>query len=193
MHGLSSISASWSRFKLKTKNCKPMGDHSHINNDTHRLPHILPYIFTPPTSAPNPCFCPNCHPKSYFCHTVQNFGNFSLKDKSAGIWEKGTQMPPIFYGFCHWKTPYFFALHTHVCLRGMLLPQTPSEAGKFCILETESSNLVNTFRCKFNKGDENKISVLQAPPTQLCIIWMNVIDDIQAIIHLVKHVRGYIL
>ena len=40
MHGLSSISASWSRSKLKTKNTKPMWDHSHINNDTHRLPHI---------------------------------------------------------------------------------------------------------------------------------------------------------
>ena len=38
--GLSSISASWSRSKLKTKNTKPMWDHSHINNDTHRLPHI---------------------------------------------------------------------------------------------------------------------------------------------------------
>ena len=41
---------------------------------------------------------------------------------------------------------------------------------KFCILETESYNLVNTFRCKFDKGDENKISVLQAQPTQLCIM-----------------------
>ena len=27
-----------------------------------------------------------------------------------------------------------------------------------------------TFRCKCNKGDENKISVLQAQPTQLCIM-----------------------
>ena len=57
-----------------------------------------------------------------------------------------------------------------VCLRGMLLPQTRLEAGKFCILETESCNLVNTFRYKFNKGDENEISVLQAQPTQLCIM-----------------------
>ena len=56
MHGLSSISASWSRSKLKNyKNTKPMGDHSHINNGTHRLPHILP-LFNPPTSAQNPCF-----------------------------------------------------------------------------------------------------------------------------------------
>ena len=44
-----------------------------------------------------------------------------------------------------------------------------AEAGKFCSLETESYNLVNTFRCKLNQGDENKISVLQAQPTQLYI------------------------
>ena len=79
-------------------------------------------------------------------------------------------MPPIFIAFVTEKKPYFFALHTHVCLRGMLLPQTRSEAGKFCILETESCNLVNTFRYKFNKGDEKKKSVLQAQPTQLCIM-----------------------
>ena len=45
-----------------------------------------------------------------------------------------------------------------------------SEAGKFGILETKSCNFVNTFRRKFNKGDENKLSVLQAQPTQLCIM-----------------------
>ena len=73
------------------------------------------------------------------------------------------------------KDALFFALHTHACLRGMLPPPTPSEAGKFCILEAESSKLVNTFRCKLNKGDENKISVLQAQPTQLCTIWMKFI------------------
>ena len=83
-------------------------------------------------------------------------------------------MPPIFVWLLSLKDSLFFALHTQVCLRGML-PQTRSEAGKFCILETELSNLGNTFRCKLNKGDENKISFLQAQPTQLCIIWMNFI------------------
>ena len=83
-------------------------------------------------------------------------------------------MPPILLWLLSLEDPLFFALHTHVCLREML-PQTWSEAGKFCILETESSNLGNTFRCKFNKGDENKISFLQAQLTQLCIIWMNFI------------------
>ena len=130
MHGLSSISASWSRFKLKTKNTKPMGDHSHINNDTHRLPHILPYIFTPPTSAQNPFFCQNCHPKSYFCHTVQNFGNFSVKDKSAGIWEKGTQMPPIFLWLLSLKDPLFFCLAYTCLFEGNVAPSNTVRSWK---------------------------------------------------------------
>ena len=54
------------------------GGHSHINNDTHWLPHIWPYIFTPLHQPKTPVFAKNCHPKSYFCRTVQNFGNFSL-------------------------------------------------------------------------------------------------------------------
>ena len=70
MHGLSSILASWSRSKLKTKNTKPMWDHSHINNDTHQLPHIWPYIFTSLHQPKTPVFAKNCHPKSQ-CHTVQ--------------------------------------------------------------------------------------------------------------------------
>ena len=75
-----------------------------------------------------------------------------------------------------------------------MLPQTRSEAGKFCILETESSNLGNTFRCKFNKGDENKISC-STGSTDPIVHYMDEFHwrawMIQAIIHLVKHGRGY--
>ena len=90
-------------------------------------------------------------------------------------------MPPIFMAFVTERPPIFCLACK--CLRGMLLPQTRSEAGKFGILETKSCNLVNTFRCKFNKGDENKILVLQAQPTQLS--WKNSLegrDDTQVII-----------
>ena len=128
------------------------------------------FLFPPLTSAKKTLFLPKIVSQSpLFFHTVKNFGNFSLKDpKSAGIWEKGTQMPPIFMAFVTTRPPIFCLACT--CLRGMLLPQTRSaEAGKLCILETESCNLVNTFRCKLNQGDENKISVLQAQPTQLYI------------------------
>ena len=197
MHGLSSISATWSRFKLKTKNTKPMGDHSHINNDTHRLPHIWPYIFTPPpTSAQNPCFCQNCHPKSYFCHTVQNFWNFLLKDKSPWIWEKGTQMPPIFLWLLSVKDPLFFCLaYTFVW-------------GECCSLK-HRQKLENFVFSKQNQAiwwilsGANLIKVMKITfqfyrlhrPNCALYGWMSLEgrDDIQAIIHLVKHVRGYIL
>ena len=143
--------------------------------------HIFDPIFSPPprTSTQNPCLCQKLSPKVTVSHCSSQVSRileiFHSKTPNRLEFEKKVPKCRLFcYGFCHWKTPYFFALHTHVCLRGML-PQTRSEAGKFCILETESSNLGNTFRCKFNKGDENKISFLQAQPTQLCIIWMNFI------------------
>ena len=165
-----------------------MGNHSH---GTHQLPHLWPLILTPYVSQKTLFLPKNCHPKSCFFHTVQNFGNCSLKDpKSAG--KKGTQMPPIFMAFVTERPPIFCLACK--CLRGMLLPQTRSEAGKFCILETESCNLVNTFRCKFNKGDENKISILQAQPTQL--LWKNFIGGqgwYTGHHTLVRHGRGYIL
>ena len=131
--------------------------------------HTFDPLFSPLTSAEKPCFCQKFPKSFFFFHTVQNFANYSLKDpKSVGIWEKGTQMPLIFMAFVTERPLIFYLACT--CLRGILLPQTRSaEAGKFCILETESCNLMNTFRCKLNQGDENKISV-QAQPTQLYIM-----------------------
>ena len=99
-------------------------------------------------------------------------------------------MPPIFMAFVTERPPIFCLACK--CLRGMLLPQTRSEAGKFCILETESCNLVNTFRCKFNKGDENKFqfyklyrpncygrtSLEGRDDTQVIIPWLNTEGDI---------------
>ena len=78
-------------------------------------------------------------------------------------------MPPIFISFVT-ERPYIFLPCMHMFERSVAPSNTSAEAGKFCILETESCNLVNTFRCKLNQGDENKISVLQAQPTQLCIL-----------------------
>ena len=198
MHGLSSISASWSRSKLKTKNTKPVGDHSHINNDTHRLPHIWPYIFTPYISSKS-LFLPKIVTQSPIFVTLSRILEI-FHSKTPNELEFEKKLPKcrlFFYGFCHWKTPYFFTLHTHVCLRGMLLPQTRSEAGKFCILETESRaiwwilsgvNLIKVMKIKFQFYRLNR-------PNCALYGWISLEgrDDIQAIIHLVKHGRGYIL
>ena len=147
-----------------------MGDHSHINNGTHRLPHIWPFIFTPYIS-PKPLFLPKIVTQSPIFFTLSRILEiFHSKTPNRLEFEKKVPKCSLFLWLLSLKDPYFLPCIHMVCLRGMLLPQTRSEAGKFCILETESCNLVNTFRCKFNKGDENKISVLQAQPTQLCIM-----------------------
>ena len=142
-----------------------------VRTDCHTFdPLFSPRVFTP-TSAQNPCFYQNRHPKSYFFHCPEFWKCFSQKPLISWNLRKSYPNVPYFYGFCDWKTPYFLPCIHMVYLRGMLPPQTRLEAGKFCILETESCNLVNTFRCKFNKGEENKISVLQTQPTQLCIMY----------------------
>ena len=150
--------------------------------------HTFDPLFQPHTSAKNSCFYQkNCHPKSCFFHTVQNFGNCSLKDpKSAG--KKGNQCTVFLSFFMAFVTerPPVFCLACMQVFEGNVAASN-TEAGKFCILETESCNLVNTFRCKFNRGDENKISVLQAQPTQL--LWKNFIGGQGWY----KHGRGYIL
>ena len=146
-----------------------MGDHSHINNGTDQLPHIRPFIFTP-TSAQNPCFYQKLSPKVLFFSHCPEFWKFFTQRPLIG-WNlrKRYTNVPCFYG-CVTENPLFFALHTHGLFEGNVAPSNTVRSWKICILETESCNLVNTFRCKFNKGDENKISVLQAQPTQLCIM-----------------------
>ena len=154
--------------ELRTPN--QWGNHSHISNGTHRLPHIWPFVFTPNIS-PKPLFLPKIVTQSPSFFTLPRILEIFLsKTPNRLEFEKKVPKCPLFLWLLWLKDPYFLPCIHMVCLRGMLLPQTRSEAGKFCILETESCNLVNTFRCKFNKGDENKISVLQAQPTQLCIM-----------------------
>ena len=164
------------------------GDHS---RGTHQLPHLWPLILTLTTSAQNPCFYQKIVTQSpVFFHTVQNFGNCSLKTPNRP--KKRYPNSPYFCGFCHWKTPNF--LPCMQVFEGNVAPSNTVRSLKFCILETESCNLVNTFMCKFNKGDENKISVLQAQPTQL--LWKNFIGGqgwYTGHHTLVKHGRGYIL
>ena len=154
--------------ELRTPN--QWGNHSHINNGTHLLPHIWPFIFTPNIS-PKPLFLPKIVTRSPIFFALSRILEIFLSKATNRLeFEKKVPKCPLFLWLLWLKDPLFLPCIHMVYLRGMLLPQTRSEAGKFCILETESCNLVNTFRCKFNKGDENKISVLQAQPTQLCIM-----------------------
>ena len=112
-------------------------------------------------------------PKVLFFHTVQKFGNFSLKDhKSAGIWEKGTQIPPTFMAFVT-EDPLIFALHARVWGECCSLKHGQKLAN-FVFLKQNRAIWWIRLGAKFdNKGDENKISILQAQPRLKCALWMN--------------------
>ena len=142
-----------------------MGDHSHINNGTHAPTVTLSYFHLLHQSK-FPVFTKNCLPKSSIFSTLSKILEiFHSKTPNRLEFEKKV-MPPIFMAFVT-ERPLFLAACT--CFRGMLFPQTGSaEAGKYCILETESCNLVHTFRYKLIQGDE--ISVLQAQSTHLYIM-----------------------
>ena len=131
MHGLSSISASWSRSKLITKNTKPMGDHSHINNDTHRLPHIWPYIFIPPTSAQNPCFCQKLSPKVLFLLHCPDFWKFFTLRPLIG-WNLRKKYPnaAYFLWLLSLKDPLFFCLAYTCLFEGNVAPSNTVRSWK---------------------------------------------------------------
>ena len=86
-----------------------MGDHS---RGTHQLPHLWPLILTPYISQKLLFLPKNCHPKSCFFHTAQNFGNRSLKDPKSAV--KKVPKCPLFLWLLSLKDPQFFALHASV-------------------------------------------------------------------------------
>ena len=85
-----------------------MWDHSHINDDTHWLPHIWPYIFTPPTSAQNPCFCQILSPKVTVSHcpSVQNFGKL-FTQRPLISWNLRKRYPNAAYFVMAERPPIF--------------------------------------------------------------------------------------
>ena len=154
--------ASCFRCKLKNLQFQTNGGSLAITHMVRTNCYTFDPLFYPLHQPKNPVFTKKLSPKVLFFPHCPKFWKLFTQRPQIG-WKKGTYMPSIFMAFVTERPPIFCLACK--CLRGMLLSQTRSEAGKFCILETDSCNLVNTFRCKFNKGDENKISVLQAQPT----------------------------
>ena len=131
----------------------------------------LALYFHPQHQPKTPVFYQKLSPKVLFFSHCPEFWKFFSQRPLIG-WNLRKRYPnvPYFYGFCDWKTPYYFVLHTHGLFEGNVAPSTSQKLENFVFSKQNSCNLVNTFRCKFNTGDENKISVLQAQPTQLCIM-----------------------
>ena len=136
-----------------------MWDHSHINNDTHRLPHIWPYIFTSLHQPKTPVFA-----------KILTQSHSVTLSKCPEFWEFFTQRPLIgwnlrkrypnaayFVMASVTERPYFFALHTHVCLRGML-PQHGQKLENFVFSKQNQAiwgilsgaNLIKVMKIKFH-------------------------------------------
>ena len=66
------------------------------------------FLFPPLTSAKNPVFTKNCLPKSSIFPHCPKFWKFFTQRPQIG-WNLRKRYPnaPYFYGFCHYKTPYF--------------------------------------------------------------------------------------
>ena len=139
-HGLSSMAARQSSPSSRTKN---PNFPNQWGSFTYKLLYaptaILLFfdpLFSPLTSAKNPCFYQKLSPEVlFFSHRSGFWKFFTQRPLIARIWEKGTQMSLILMAFVT-ERPHIFCLAC-TCLRGMLLPQTQSEAGKCCILELE--------------------------------------------------------
>ena len=129
----------WVKFNLgqlvqgpssRTKNTKPMGDHSHINNGTHRLPHIWPFIFSPYIS-PKPLFLPKIVTQSPIFFTLSRILEiFHSKTPNRLEFEKKVPKCPLFLWLLSLKDPLFFALHTHGLFEGNVAPSNTVRSWK---------------------------------------------------------------
>ena len=89
-----------------------------------------------------------------------------LEIKTPNRLEFGKKLPkwPLFLWLLWLKDPLFFALHTHGLSEGNVAPSNRSEAGKCCIFRNRIVQFGEYFQVK------NVSFVLQAQPTQLCIM-----------------------
>ena len=132
-------------------------------------------LFSPLTSVKTPCFYQKLSPKVlYFFHTVQNFGNFSLKDpKSTGIWEK--KLCPLFLWLLSLKDPYFLpCMHMFERNLNVAPSNTVCRSWKILYSWNRIMQFGDTFRCNLIKVMKTKFQFyrLNRP---ICTLWMNFI------------------
>ena len=174
-----------------------MGDHSHINNGTHRLPRIWPFIFTPYISL-KPLFLPKIVTQSPIFFTPSRILEiFHSKTPNRLEFEKKVPKCPLFFmAFVTERPPIFCLAYTWFVW------------GECCSLK-HGQKLENFVFSKQNRAiwwilsGANLIKVMKIKFQFYRLNWPNCAlsgwislegrDDIQAVITLVKHGRGYIL
>ena len=151
--------------------------------------HTFDPLFESLTSAKNPCFYQKIVTQSpVFPHCPKFWKLFTQRPQIG--WKKGTQNAPIFMAFVTERPPIFCLACK--CLRGMLLPQTRSEAGNFVFLRQNraiwwillSANLIKVMKTKFQFYRLNRpncygrTSLEGRDDTQVIIPWSNMEGDI---------------
>ena len=126
--------------------------------------HTFKPLFSPLHQPQTPVFTKNCHTQSaIFSHCPECRKFFTQETPNRLEFEKKVPNAPYFYD---WKTPYFLP-----CMHGMHM----FVWGECCSLK-HGQKLETFVFSKQNPaiwwilGEESKISVLQAQPTQLCIM-----------------------
>ena len=174
-------------------------DHSHINNDTHRLPHIRPYIFTPYIS-PKPLFLPKIVTQSHSVTLSKcpEFWKFVTQRLLIG-WNLRKRYPNAAYfvmAFVTERPPIFLpCIHMFVwgecCLKhGQKLENfvfSKQNRAIWGIGLLSGANLIKVMKIKFHfyRLDDPIVHYMDE------FHWRA--GMIQATIHLFKHGRGYIL
>ena len=132
--------------------------------------HTFDPLFNPPTSAQNPCFYQKLSPKvRFFSHCPEFWKFFTQRPLISWNLRKRYPNAPYFYGFRHWKTPCFLPW-IHMFVSGECCSLKHSQKLENFVFSKQNRAIWWILEYKFNIGAENKISVLQAQPTQLCIM-----------------------
>ena len=114
--------------ELRTPN--QWGNHSHISNGTHQLPHIWPFIFTPNIS-PKPLFLPKIVTQNPVFFTLSRILEIFLsKTPNRLEFEKKVPKCPLFLWLLWLKDPLLFALHTHGLFEGNVAPSNTVRSWK---------------------------------------------------------------
>ena len=187
----------WQRL---TKNTKPMHEwgslaykHWYAPTATH-----LTLYFHPLHQPKTPVFTKNCHPKSYFFHTLSRILEiFHSKTPIRLEFEKKVPKCPLFLRLLSLKDPLFFALHTHDLFEGNVAPSNTVRSWKILYSRNQNgaiwwilsgANLIKVMKIKF------QFYRLNWPN---CALWMNFIGGQgwhTGYYHpSIKHGRGYIL
>ena len=137
--------------------------------------HTFDPLFSPPTSAQNPCFYQKMSPKVlFFSHCPELLEIFHSKTPNRLKFEKKVPKCPYFYGFCHWKTPYLLPC-IHMFVWGECCSLKHSEKVENLVFSKQNraiwwilsgANLIKVMKIQFQFYRLNRPN---------CALWMNFI------------------